>query len=277
MWTVPIWRDGSCCSRCTGFFGARVYRPDMHSADVFLLPGGEVTVLGFGAACWVTEREYRTQLSFIRGVIRSDPAELTRIFLDLVGVQRGPDPDRLEFEIVRTVSVWLGALDDPRSTSQERSMAGLLIRFIYILHAHQVPLPQGIAGLVRMWISLDNLLRRIDPEIDIRAGLKRFSTQRSFQKITDQTLIDMARDTWWWTEQLGLLVPYWIASAQRSFETVSVEMERWKSFLIVLCAILAPALIAGGVGFAIVERVPYWSAIALAAIPLLLLRRWLKY
>jgi ubiquinone biosynthesis protein len=145
-----------------GFFHA-----DPHPGNIFVLPGGRIGVIDFGMVGRLSPARRGEVVALLYGLVEHDPERTTEVLLDWTR-QSDVDEAQLAIDIDAFVDryhgIALGQLD----------LAGMLLDVAALLRSHRLALPPDLALLIKVFLTLEGLGRRLDPDFDMARQARPF-------------------------------------------------------------------------------------------------------
>jgi len=138
-----------------GFFHA-----DLHSGNVFYLPGNRIAIIDFGMVGRLAE-ERRDQLTrLLLGLVQQVPERVANVMLDWTS-----DSAVDEENLIQEVQTFV---DQYHSVAlKQLSLGTMLSDLVAILRRQHLTLPADLTLLVKTFISLEGMGRELDPEFDM--------------------------------------------------------------------------------------------------------------
>ena len=138
-----------------GFFHA-----DPHPGNVFVLPDSRIAVIDYGMVGRLSTARRDQIVSLLRGLVDHDAERVSDVLMEWTG-QSDADEGQLAQDIDAFVDryhgVRLGDLD----------LAAMLLEVTALLRTHKLALPSELALLVKVFITLEGLGRKLDPDFDM--------------------------------------------------------------------------------------------------------------
>lgn len=145
-----------------GFFHA-----DPHPGNLFYLPGNRIAFIDFGMVGRLSEARRHQLAVLLDALADRDSARVADILMDWSG-NGDHDMDALEEEIDAFVDQYHGV------PLKALALTAMLSDLITILREHELALPPDLALLIKTFITLEGLGRRLDPDFDMVAEAKPF-------------------------------------------------------------------------------------------------------
>lgn len=172
-----------------GFFHA-----DPHPGNVFVLPDARIALIDYGMVGRLSRARREQVVSLLHGLVDHDPGRVGDVLMEWTA--QSPDDEEqlaqdIEAFVDRYHGVRLGDLD----------MAAMLLDVTALLRNHKLALPAELALLIKVFITLEGLGRRLDPDFDmarevgpfLRAAVLGRYRPRVMARRGWQVLGDMAR------------------------------------------------------------------------------------
>lgn len=141
-----------------GFFHA-----DPHPGNVFYLPGNRLALIDFGMVGRLTPERRDQLLRLLLGLVQRKSDAVCDVLTAWIRDGEDADLDLLQDDITAFV-------DQYRGTPLARlSLAGMLRDITSLLRTHQLALPPDLALLIKTFITLEGLGRKLDPEFEMAA------------------------------------------------------------------------------------------------------------
>ena len=144
-----------------GFFHA-----DPHPGNVFYLPGNRIAFIDFGMVGRLSPHRRLEVLQLLLGLVERDPQAVVDVLLDWTsdghspqhGSHPGQNLGQLETEIEAFVDQYHG------TALAQLNLGQMLADVTTILREHRLVLPADLAMLIKAFISLDGMVRGLDPD-----------------------------------------------------------------------------------------------------------------
>jgi ubiquinone biosynthesis protein len=136
-----------------GFFHA-----DPHPGNVFYLEGNRIAFIDFGMVGRLSQRRREELLSLLLGLVERHPQAVADVLLDWTGDEHGVNLSMLETEIEAFVDQYHG------TPLAQLNLGQMLADVTTILREHHLGLPSDMALLIKAFITLEGMGRRLDPQ-----------------------------------------------------------------------------------------------------------------
>ena len=135
-----------------GFFHA-----DPHPGNVFYLEGNRIAFIDFGMVGRLSQRRRDELLNLLLGLVERNPQTVADVLLDWTGDEHGVNLALLETEIEAFVDQYHG------TPLAQLNLGQMLADVTAILREHHLGLPSDMALLIKAFITLEGMGRRLDP------------------------------------------------------------------------------------------------------------------
>lgn len=140
-----------------GFFHA-----DPHPGNVFALVDGRIALIDYGMVGRLSDLRRGQVVTLLHGLVRRDSGAAVDVLLDWTR-ESEVDEERLQEEVD-------GLIDRYHSVSlQQLDLTGMLGEITVLLRRHGLALPPDLALLIKVFVTMEGLGRRLDPEFDMAA------------------------------------------------------------------------------------------------------------
>jgi ubiquinone biosynthesis protein len=154
-----------------GFFHA-----DPHAGNVFRLPGDRLALIDFGMVGRLSESRRAQLVDLMQGLVGRDTAEVVEVLL--AWAEQGElDEDALAEDIDALIDSYHGV---PLGQLQ---FGRLLGEVMALLREHRLVLPADLALVIKVFVTVEGMGRRLDPDFDMAseaAPFLRASVQRRY-------------------------------------------------------------------------------------------------
>ena len=146
-----------------GFFHA-----DPHPGNIFYMPGGAIGVIDFGMVGHVSEPRRFQIVRLLHGLVDQDAEAVADVLVEWTGDNPDIDEARLQEAVERFVAQYRGVpLKDLRIGAMLGDVAA-------ILRSHALVLPPDLALMIKTFLTLEGLGRRLDPDFDMATEARPF-------------------------------------------------------------------------------------------------------
>ncbi len=145
-----------------GFFHA-----DPHPGNVFYLPENRIAFIDFGMVGHLSEARRNEVVMLLHGMVEQKSEQVVEILLDWSG-EVDVDTQSLTVDIDTFLNQYHGA--SLKQVNFSEMFGGLTA----MLRAHELTLPPDLILLMKAFVSLEGMGRRLDPDFDISAEISPF-------------------------------------------------------------------------------------------------------
>jgi len=139
-----------------GFFHA-----DPHPGNIFILEKNRICPVDFGMTGFVDKTTREVFVDLIHSIAVNNHKLTARLLCELAEYETLPDLSRLEKEVSLFVSLHLSkALKDIKT-------ARMLNQFLELCAAHKLRIPPDFFLMMKAFISIEGVARRLDPDFDM--------------------------------------------------------------------------------------------------------------
>ncbi|MDP2163382.1 MAG: AarF/UbiB family protein [Hydrogenophaga sp.] len=204
-----------------GFFHA-----DPHPGNVFYLEGNRIAFIDFGMVGRLSQRRREELLNLLLGLIERSPQTVADVLLDWTGDEHGVNLALLETEIEVFVDQYHG------TPLAQLNLGQMLADVTTILREHHLGLPSDMALLIKAFITLEGMGRRLDPEFHMTTEalpqLRQVVRARYQPKVVAARAWQTLRRTLAVAEQLPHDVSRLLRNARRGRVHVGIELAHLK-------------------------------------------------
>ncbi len=240
-------------------FEAGVFHGDPHPGNILVLPGNRIALLDFGLVGRLTRPMQETLVTLIMAVALRDPDTVARLFHRL-GVSEAQAPITfLRADIAGILERYLGLkLDQIRTTTLLQDLLEIAVR-------HKIKVPKEYALLSKASITLEGLIRRLYPKLDVlELGLpyaKELLLQRFNPSDVSGTLMKSLFKLQGLAEDLPVQLSQILSDLEGGKFRVRVQSEDLDRLagnvrslgITLLLGVMAGGLVAGGLGLVAAE------------------------
>jgi len=138
-----------------GFFHA-----DPHQGNVFYLPGNRIAFIDFGMVGRLSTRHREELTELLFGLVRQQPERAVEVLLDW-GEGGVLDEDGLVTDVEAFADQYRGV------PLKQLRIGAMLGEVLALLRRHRISLPADLSLLVKAFISLEGMGRKLDPDFDM--------------------------------------------------------------------------------------------------------------
>ena len=147
-----------------------VYNADPHPANFIVRPDGVLVAIDFGMVGVLDPEMKQALVTLLMCVLNRDPGRLVRLFAGLHLIDETVSTDELREDLGRLIHFYhmpVGHL----------SVTRLLQDLNAVMRAHRVELPADLALTLKVLMTLESLLRRLDPELNVLEVARSFAAR----------------------------------------------------------------------------------------------------
>lgn len=205
-----------------GFFHA-----DPHAGNVFWLPGDRLALIDFGMVGRLSEGRRAQLVELMQGLVMQDTAAVVEVLLGWA--EDGDlDEDALAQDIDALVDSYHGV-----PLGQLR-FGQLLSEVVGIVREHRLVLPADLALVIKVFVTLEGMGRRLDPDFDMAAEaapfLRRTLLARYSPKAVARRSRQAAADAMSLLQALPKELRQLLQTARRGRFHLHVDVDRLKRF-----------------------------------------------
>ncbi|WP_222708372.1 ABC1 kinase family protein [Alkalisalibacterium limincola] len=138
-----------------GFFHA-----DPHPGNVFCLPGNRIALIDYGMVGRLSERRRAQLVTLLHGMVQRDVDRVTEVLLDWAA-----EPTVDDGQLTQDVDAFVDRYHGVPLEQLDLSM--MLVEVTTMLRENRLALPPDLALLVKVFITLEGMGRRLDPDFDM--------------------------------------------------------------------------------------------------------------
>ena len=159
-----------------------VFHADPHPGNVFLTEDDRIGLIDFGLIGRVSQQQQDLLISLIISTASGDVDGVARVVLQLGRPRQRVPMRELRDDIVAIRSQFL------LNTLGDVSIAEFVMALLEAGQRHRIRIPASYAILTKAAISLEGIVRRLDPELDIPATLSPYSRDLLLSRYGPQRL-----------------------------------------------------------------------------------------
>jgi ubiquinone biosynthesis protein len=172
-----------------GFFHA-----DPHPGNIFILGKNRICPVDFGMTGFVDKTTREVFVDLIHSIGVNNHKLTARLLCELAEYETLPDLSRLEKEVSLFVSLHLSkALKDIKT-------ARMLNQFLELCAAHKLRIPPDFFLMMKAFISIEGVARRLDPDFDMISHAIPYVTAAKYRKFKPsriaEDLLGLARESY---------------------------------------------------------------------------------
>ncbi len=171
-----------------------LFHADLHGGNILVLPGNRVAFVDFGEVGRVGSNTQTALANLFVALLSKDFYTLAREYLDL-GTPQGPiDLGKFADDLEKFLAPLYG-----RKISGVQ-LGDILSKAAGIASQHRIRLPRDLVLLARVIFTVEDLIRKLDPDFDLLKHGGKFASELVKQKLRPDKL---ARDLVWNLRDLG--------------------------------------------------------------------------
>lgn len=138
-----------------GFFHA-----DPHPGNLFYLPDNRVALIDFGMVGRLSDKRRDQVIDMLQGLVQRDSQQITDVLL-LWTLDAGVDTEKLTQEVDDFIDQYHGI------PLKQLNLSAMLGSVTLILRDNQLALPSDLAMLMKVFVTLESIGRKLDPDFDM--------------------------------------------------------------------------------------------------------------
>ncbi|MFZ9682635.1 MAG: AarF/UbiB family protein, partial [Cephaloticoccus sp.] len=166
-----------------GFFHA-----DPHSGNVMITRDGRLCFLDWGLVGHLTRRLRYALADFWIAAVEQDADRIEQIAADLAPVDARPDLRAMEKEITLTLREELNFNID------RQELGRAMLKLLFIFGQHGIPLSRDYSLMAKAVLSIEEVGRTLDPEIDLRSPATTVIREVQRERNSPRTLLRRSRE-----------------------------------------------------------------------------------
>lgn len=205
-----------------GFFHA-----DPHAGNVFRLPGDRLALIDFGMVGRLSERRRAQLVDLLQALVTHDAEDAVAVLVDWA-----EDGDVDTAQLAEAVDAFIDSFHGvPLGQLQ---LGGMLAEVVALVREHHLILPADLALVIKVFVTLEGMGRRFDPDFDMAAEARPFLRRALLSRYAPQAV---ARRGWRAAGDMVALLAAMprefrqlLQTARRGRFHLEVEVERLKRF-----------------------------------------------
>jgi ubiquinone biosynthesis protein len=204
-----------------GFFHA-----DPHPGNVFRLSGDRLALIDFGMVGRLSEQRRAQLVDLMDGLVRRDAPAVAEVLLDWTGEAQD------EPALVEDVDAFI---DHYHGLPLKRlDLGAMLGEVAALLREHRLALPPDQALVIKVFVTLEGMGRRLDPDFDMAGEAAPFLRRAMLARYAPRALARRGRralgDAFGLLSSLPSELRQLLRSARRGRFSLNVDIERLKHF-----------------------------------------------
>lgn len=205
-----------------GFFHA-----DPHPGNVFCLPDSRIALIDYGMVGRLSERRRAQVVTLLHGAVQRDVERVTDVLLEWAG-EGAADEEQLAQDIDAFIDQYHGV------PLEQLQLSAMLVDVTGVLRQNHLALPPDLALLIKVFITLEGMGRRLDPDFDMVGESRPFLQRAMLARFAPDAVM---RKGWQMLSETALVAAELPRDARRLLRTaregrlgVKVDIERLKHF-----------------------------------------------
>ncbi len=159
-----------------GFFHA-----GPHPGNVFCLPEDRIGLIDFGMVGRLSTRRRTQIVSLLFGMVQRDAEQVSEILLEWT-----QDSEVREEVLVQDVDAFVDRYHSvPLS---ELDLGAMMLDIAALLREHHLALPPDLALMIKVFLTLEGLGRRLDPDFDMASEAQPYLRQSMIKRYSPQSM-----------------------------------------------------------------------------------------
>ncbi|MEO8002924.1 MAG: AarF/UbiB family protein, partial [Arenimonas sp.] len=138
-----------------GFFHA-----DPHPGNLFYLPGNRVALIDFGMVGHLSDKRREQVIDLLQGLVQRDALQITDILSDWAQ-DAELDSEKLAQDVDNFIDQYHGV------PLKQLNLSAMLGNITVILRDNKLALPSDLAMLMKVFVTLESIGRKLDPDFDM--------------------------------------------------------------------------------------------------------------
>jgi ubiquinone biosynthesis protein len=138
-----------------GFFHA-----DPHAGNVFYLPDNRVALIDYGMVGHLSDKRRNEVIDLLQALVQRDSEQVIDVLLEWTD-DAVVDNDKLKLAVDEFLDQYHGVL------LKQLNLSNMLNDVTMILRDHQLALPPDLAMLIKVFVILESMGRKLDPDFDM--------------------------------------------------------------------------------------------------------------
>lgn len=166
-----------------------LFHADPHPGNIFYLDDGRIGVIDFGMVGRVGERRRQQVAQLLHGMVTQESEAVADILLDWTDGDADVDESRLQTDVDGLVDQYRGV------PLKELRMGQMLLDVSAMLRRHRLTLPPDLALMIKAFLTLEGLGRRLDPDFDMASEAQPYLERALLQRYSPAALARRGRRT----------------------------------------------------------------------------------
>src|SRR5690554_14084 len=166
-----------------------LFHADPHPGNIFYLDDGRIGLIDFGMVGRVGERRRQQVAQLLHGMVTQDPEAVADILLDWTDGDADVEEGRLQTDVDALVDQYRGV------PLKELRMGQMLLDVSAMLRRNRLTLPPDLALMIKAFLTLEGLGRRLDPDFDMASEAQPYLERALLQRYSPAALARRGRRT----------------------------------------------------------------------------------
>jgi len=166
-----------------------LFHADPHPGNIFYLDDGRIGVIDFGMVGRVGERRRQQVAQLLHGMVTQESEAVADILLDWTDGDADVDESRLQTDVDGLVDQYRGV------PLKELRMGQMLLDVSAMLRRNRLTLPPDLALMIKAFLTLEGLGRRLDPDFDMASEAQPYLERALLQRYSPSALARRGRRT----------------------------------------------------------------------------------
>lgn len=136
------------------------FHVDPHPGNLFYLPNHRIALIDFGMVGFLSEHRREQFVALLRAIVEFDEVGAADVLFDLSG-RPGGDRDALAADVGIFLRSYHGV------ELADLQLSEVLRDLLMLLRTHELVMPSEIAQTIKVFITLEGLGRRLDPDFNL--------------------------------------------------------------------------------------------------------------
>ncbi len=173
-----------------------VYNADPHPANFIVRPDGVLAPIDFGMVGVLDPEMKQALVALLMCVLNRDPGRLVRLFSDMHMIDDAVPPGELRDDLGRLIHFY-------HMPVGQLSVTRLLQDLNSVVRAYNVELPADLALTLKVLMTLEGLLKRLDPQLNVLEVARPFVARVRVSRLGEWLNREAAAET---AEDVGRLL-----------------------------------------------------------------------
>ena len=166
-----------------------LFHADPHPGNVFYLDDGRIGLIDFGMVGRVGERRRQQVAQLLHGMVTQESEAVADILLEWTDGDADVEEGRLQTDVDALVDQYRGV------PLKELRMGQMLLDVSAMLRRNRLTLPPDLALMIKAFLTLEGLGRRLDPDFDMASEAQPYLERALLQRYSPAALARRGRRT----------------------------------------------------------------------------------